>query len=163
MSPRVTGRVGRGNPAGAPAAGLQAESLLYAATIGSVQDLAGDKLGRELSADEIEWIAQRLTIAAGETLDTLVGSLPSAPNPSDQREQLKAIILFADDLIRSEGSTTSSYFDRWCRIHDTAQELLDLLDGERLEGVDGLVEKWSRLATAELQTYYHIDEEGGAA
>lgn len=98
MSPRVTGRVGRGNPAGAPAAGL-----------------------------------------------------------TDRYCSLKTVLLFAEDLIYSEGSTTSSYFDRWCQIRDTAAKLLDLLDRPQLEGLDSLAENWARLTFVELQGYFQID------
>jgi hypothetical protein len=152
MSPRVTGRVGRGNPAGAPAVGLTAQGLLYAATIGSVQDLASDKLGRDLSASEIEWVAQRLTLAASEALDTLIGSLPMASARDELHDVLArrrqiAHVWSVEDVLEVRPDLNE----------DEAWKVLQLVD-RNLDATIGIT--WETLIDAASILF---PEEGGAA
>jgi hypothetical protein len=88
---RARDNAGRGRklPAGKPAAIEAADAVLCAVTTGSVQDMALDKLRRELSATELEGIAQKLTFAAGEALDTFLGWLPAKPVVDELDELLR--------------------------------------------------------------------------
>lgn len=152
MSPRVTGRVGRGNPAGAPAAGLKAESLLYAVTVGSLQDLALDKLGRELSAEEIEGIAQKITFAAGESLDTFLGWLPAKPVVDELHELLSRRRQIAH--VWEIGDVRDLRPDL---TEDEAWSVLQLVDDQK-DATLGIT--WDTLEAAASELF---PEEGGAS
>jgi hypothetical protein len=161
MSPRVTGRVGRGNPAGAPAAGLTADSLLFAATTCSVQDFARDTLGRELSADELEWVAQRMTIVAGEALDTLVGSLPKADSPSSLAERLLALAAAIDGLGEEHCARLS--FESYTGLSENAAELKAVANAIVADDLGAVVAKLIAEGEEHLRNVREFCEEGGEA
>lgn len=82
--------------------------------------------------------------------------------PADRRAELRVIVLFTEDLIFSEGSTTSSYFDRWCEIHTRAEALLGLCEQPSFAPFDRLIAGWVREIIAELESYLPV-EEGGSS
>lgn len=152
MSPSVTGRVGRGNPADAPVASPAAIALANSVTTTAIQDRAAVILNRPLSAEELAWVVERFFVALDETLDMLIGSRPKAPAGDE-----------LDKLLLSRGQIAHVW-----SVEDVLEVRPDLTEGEAwfvLQLVDdqkdaSLGITWDTLTDAASQLF---PEEGGAA
>lgn len=69
---------------------------------------------------------------------------------ADRRRRLRLITLVCQDFIYSEGSTTSSYFDLWCRLHDGAEILFELVDEDLGQELAPLIDGWISSALDQL-------------
>ncbi|TWU00471.1 hypothetical protein Pla108_14220 [Botrimarina colliarenosi] len=131
MSPRVTGRVGRGNPADAPAASPAVLALTDSVTTDALQAKAEGLIHRRLTADEMAWLVQRFFTALDQTLDSLFNALPLASSPSVDPHRLRELAEAMDVL--ADKHTEQLYYEGYAGLTEHAAELksvASVLDAE---------------------------------
>ncbi len=141
MSPRVTGRVGRGNPADATAASPAVLALADSVTTDAIQARGRGLIGRSIDADEMAWVVQRFFAALDETLDTLVGSLPKRNSLEEHARRLRELSDAMDDL--ADKHTERLDYERYSGLVQHAVELktaATIITASDLDAaIDGLI------------------------
>ncbi|MGL4511567.1 MAG: hypothetical protein ACRCT8_00640 [Lacipirellulaceae bacterium] len=164
MSPRrdTAGR-GRKLPAGKPAAADAIDRVLCAVTTGGLQDHAEGTIGRRLTAAETESVAERLTLALGESLDKAVASLPDVAaddegvrptrgrlvtrdgnrcGPLDREAELRLVRMVAKSYVDLPGSHFCDELQEWFDAVDTADSLLWLYRRPWFYRFHDVVDEW---------------------